>query len=484
MREARERGPTQNLRPETVIVFLAAPFLFAIPLRAAADVVANPDTAHNTSRVLRGAFVLEGTHLWDSLAIGVRDSVGRPAAIPDRRIPEPWLRRMAGEIAREVSLAPFDEPWSEWIRRSGWISCEPFRGSSYSVSFGEYWLTHCWRAAPIGTYRFKAYFLDDDGPPRVGRMEWDMRASMAIGRSQIRDLSQMLIDSLTVLFRADAPRFSDQPPLAGSAGLLPEAQFHSGAGRLRFWRWPENALQEPDSLLLIYWSSGYLAAEKTPTAHPLNDYYYEQRDPLGGLQVELASYLRGTWPAVASVMDSNSSIADFETIRAALQESRSATTPPTERDAVPLAAHSWLRDRGSGMMGDSATVDRFRRAFGPYGAEFEASYYGELCYDRGLARSLWERPCDNRWTQLAFLERQLAGWTDPCDLCGHNEFPGSELFRPTIERGEAFLRDCPNSSIHWDVLLTVAEAHETAWSRGRVNKCVNGIRRRPSDSTS
>jgi hypothetical protein len=63
------------------------------------------------------------------------------------------------------------------------------------------------------------------------------------------------------------------------------------------------------------------------------------------------------------------------------------------------------------------------------------------------------------------------GWDRTCDCRG--DFPGSNQFRPVIERGEAFLKDHPNSAVWNAVALTVAQAHETAWSLA-MGRCVTG----------
>ena len=99
----------------------------------------------------------------------------------------------------------------------------------------------------------------------------------------------------------------------------------------------------------------------------------------------------------------------------------------------------------------------------PLGLRLEPSHYADFCYTGSLLDSLALRAGENRWTDEAFLYFQQAGWEEKCD-CGWSDFPGAEQFRPVIERGNAFLREHPESAVRNAVALTIAQAHETAWS--------------------
>jgi hypothetical protein len=63
------------------------------------------------------------------------------------------------------------------------------------------------------------------------------------------------------------------------------------------------------------------------------------------------------------------------------------------------------------------------------------------------------------------------GWETVCD-CGWSSFPGPNQWRPVIERGEAFLKSHPSSTVRHAVALTVAQAHETAWSLA-MGRCIH-----------
>ena len=87
-----------------------------------------------------------------------------------------------------------------------------------------------------------------------------------------------------------------------------------------------------------------------------------------------------------------------------------------------------------------------------------------VCASDTLTRILAARPGPNRWADFAFLQLQKQGWEARCQLCGWSAWPGPDQFRPVIEHGERFLLARPDSPVWWDVALTVAQAHETAWS--------------------
>jgi hypothetical protein len=97
------------------------------------------------------------------------------------------------------------------------------------------------------------------------------------------------------------------------------------------------------------------------------------------------------------------------------------------------------------------------------------TYDGGWCYDWGLADSLLVRPGANRWTEAAFLERTNIGWEAPCDICGSQPF-GADQWRAILEHGERFLEVYPNSVIAPAVTLSLAQAHETAWSLSKTRK--------------
>ena len=432
-------------------------------------VVAVPVTAQPPdSSAATGGFLWTGPPVADSVLSPAGGA--RIVAIPIEKFPDILMQRAAADIANEMEQAPLDGVWSEWLKTAPVFDCEAFQGGSYSVLFGEYWLFRCGRRARhVGNLHYSAYFLDEAGPPRLGRVEWGASATGNLDRRKIARLSDYLLDTLRVRFRQELPSSDLSPLVPGSSGLLLLAQLRSETGMLRYYRAPKDTLLEPDSLLLIHWSSDYLAADADSTAMPLDEYYFGGENPFRHVETEVAEYLRADWPELASALDSTRLTEDeLEVVRSALESSRSRAVPAAMRDAVTMAANTWLgRLSHKEVEPDSVRMEFLRRTFGPYGAGFDFAYDAGICYDRGLLRALWERPCDNQWTEAAFWMQQRVGWRRFCDLCGHNEFPGTELFRPVIERGEAFLQECPNSTFRWDVLATVAEAHETAWSLGK-----------------
>lgn len=138
-----------------------------------------------------------------------------------------------------------------------------------------------------------------------------------------------------------------------------------------------------------------------------------------------------------------------------------------EHDLVHFGAHLWILGFDYASLADTL-VRRELESMRSLGVRLEPSHYVEFCYQGSLLDSLVVRAGRNRWTDQAFLSFQEMGWETACDCAS-----GSDQFRPVIERGEAFLKDHPNSAVRHGVALTVAQGHETAWSLA-MGRCVAG----------
>jgi len=75
-------------------------------------------------------------------------------------------------------------------------------------------------------------------------------------------------------------------------------------------------------------------------------------------------------------------------------------------------------------------------------------------YDGKLVKHLEAEPWKNEWR-----ERALVDWME--GLC---EYVDLDAWKEVLRRGEDFLRRAPRSRLAPQVMLHLAEAHETAWS--------------------
>jgi hypothetical protein len=136
-------------------------------------------------------------------------------------------------------------------------------------------------------------------------------------------------------------------------------------------------------------------------------------------------------------------------------------------DLIVWAGHVW----GAGLAldpADSVAMRLVDEAMGPVGGH-RVQVPDGWCWQDSLAERLAARAGDDTWTGRAFLELMERGWQSRCELCGYDPRIGTDLFKPVIERGDAFLRQHGNSPIAREVRWLVAEAHETAWSLSRAD---------------
>jgi hypothetical protein len=144
---------------------------------------------------------------------------------------------------------------------------------------------------------------------------------------------------------------------------------------------------------------------------------------------EVVGALRPRWPEMAAVLESTRVTSDQIRVVNSAVSAAHRRRADAERDLVLYAAHLWANR----ILGD--------------------------------IESVVSRAGANRWADNAFLDRMTTGW-NPGGGC--NSEVGDDEFRLVIPRGEAFLRSHPSSAVAPEVRLLVAEAHETAWSLGKM----------------
>ena len=160
-----------------------------------------------------------------------------------------------------------------------------------------------------------------------------------------------------------------------------------------------------------------------------------------------AGALRSIAPALASALDSvPSRVTDAPAV--ARSVSQTARAPDdANTDLVRWGMHLW----GSGISTeDSAAAGQLNRAFGGRVGRW-VELPDSWCWEDSLLEPLATRAGANRWADAALLELLDRGWQASCALCGYDPQIGTDLFRPVIAHGEAFLRSHPTSPIAREV---------------------------------
>lgn len=186
--------------------------------------------------------------------------------------------------------------------------------------------------------------------------------------------------------------------------------------------------------------------------------------------------LRPRWPELAMVLDSTRATSEQIHVVDSAVSKAPLGRAGAEQDLVFYAAHLWTK-RALDVLQENPPRDCSGQEENPFVREFNARFStrnrsrigcdhdGGWWYTGGFIDSVVSHPGANRWAGYAFLDRTNAGWNEED---GSGCASGSDEFRSVIARGEAFLKANPSSGVAPEVSLLVAEAHETAWSLGRM----------------
>ena len=132
------------------------------------------------------------------------------------------------------------------------------------------------------------------------------------------------------------------------------------------------------------------------------------------------------------------------------------------------AAQLYLADRLVGEIGDPTNLgklkdwERKKQALSAYGVVY-SRYKGEIySHNHVFLRKIVEKGLTDYWADEAFLEWLVMGIGEEYGKDYSCERQGR--FERVVTRGEDFLIRNPTTHIRKDLLLALAEAHETAWS--------------------
>ena len=174
------------------------------------------------------------------------------------------------------------------------------------------------------------------------------------------------------------------------------------------------------------------------------------------VRLPAARLLRKGAPEIAAALERDSSlVSDSALVMDALWRSTLPATSSDDRDMLRFGAHhlidrfAWHSPTDKFLVGVGTAIRQFGITLDDY--TDGSGYHG------ALTDSLVERPWANPWREFMFVH-----WMEhQCDLV-----PQGDAWREIIRRGNEYLRHRPHSASSPDVMLHVAEAHETAWSLG------------------
>jgi hypothetical protein len=404
-----------------------------------------------------------------------RGAAGTPFVIPDLEsepsnsaspdwLTDPRLRpRGLSLLARSLIGTPLGVSWTRWADHGRPSACEPFRGQSFSISFEEYWFYQCTETLAGGKVEYFTYLLHEDREATLERARWSM-ARTGLDAREMRAIYAALVDTLNHVLGLPTPSAISG---FGSAPWSDKWDFPHAMGTLTTYWIGTSAPTFGMELRSIALTPASNREEWDPAESSM-----ATQDP-EALREEVVAALSPSWPALGrSLRKTPSSIRDAKEWRDALfRVQKNRNTPDIDHDLVHVAAHLWVT--GFGYEAHADTLIRHElESMRDLGVRLKPSHYVDFCYRGSLLESLVGRAGTNRWTDQALLSFQEMGWEKACD-CGWDSLLGADQFRPVIERGEAFLKRNPNSGVWNEVALTVAQAHETAWSLA-MGRCEEG----------
>ncbi len=459
-----------------------------------------------------------------------RAAASRPNAIdgPKERLPRPWYqdaeltKAFLADLSREMAQLPFGAPWPDAVPVH--TDCVPWVGEHDDLFEIRYWVYACDSRREGATRTDYMYILDGSEKPTLERVryaivappdarveDWgriksalleDLSAALEIPKWRDRDWEKIGIGRDRVvemqLFTAlpdtgKAPAASAHStvlryPMADSVAGYGHYGKHSGAiqevmrpiggsGDVpRPMERPRRTKSVVESLV-VYCFSRKLEAETRDAEWDI-DREDSTITPFAVIEydrTEVIHALRAHHPELASVLDSTRATSDqIRVVDAAVSMARRGPVG-TERDLVLYAAHLWANRVVAALQGnpprdcnesDNDFVHEFNAAFSTRDrSQIGCDHYGGWWYSGGFIDSVVAHAGANRWSDDAVLDRTAVGWNL---AYGCSPEIGTDEFRPVIARGEAFLKAHPSSWVVPEVRLLVAEAHETAWSLGKM----------------
>jgi len=377
----------------------------------------------------------------------------RPYSIQDEKAPlSPEFlsdpRRMA-KLAAALRVEMKPESLSlVWPRgRDVDADCEDFRSLSDDgpMWVADSWMFRCQLQSPSGVKEYFYYDLDLDRPPVLDCIRHV--ASAPPGSSPV--VWRALHRQLAIDFARDMKSSVRWTRADSSVGAIDGLKYDVTVS-LRTSPQTEGPVLEIEaySPRLRKHRLDFQQREDVEQGYPLS-IDESRREPI-------LKALRAEAPGLAVALTRpRPSIADSAEVFRELGRSQSLNAD--KRDLILYACHRWVLWIASGLPeSNKPAAQAIDIAIGPYGAHFTESHWGGWAYDEGILGTLASRRGENRWTDEAFLEAMDGA----CDA----SYGDGDGWRKVLKDGEDYVRRFPSSSIVPEVMLHMAEAHETAWS--------------------
>ncbi len=379
------------------------------------------------------------------------------------------------EVLEQVLRVPLGSPWMDWRRRreSPNRGCVTFQGETTvdyeSLDHDLYWIYRCAFPQVGGTLEFYAYLLGGSERPTIDRVRWTTKPGPGLTRASLIKTREAILAGLRT--RRDLQRGVPSGAFRWNDPSLIEGWeiFATPLGHLRLGFTRDANGTGDDSLLVMdVWGRALLRDEATA------DSAYQEDGPATRfaklpLPEGTQSALNARWPDLARALRTfPRSLDDLPAIRRSIDavRSRGLQGHPkialNDRARVLYAATHWVWAFDD--TSDTTVVRRIETSLGPIGLKGEWGHYDGTWHPSGsLLRDLVLGTGSDPWSDRAFLYFQETGWET-------NAFADSGgQFFIVIDRGERFLRDHPRSTEWVGIALTVASAHETAWSLAKAS---------------
>jgi hypothetical protein len=354
--------------------------------------------------------------------------------------------RMATEIAHESRAQEFGLTWP--YGRQGDAPCAEYRGATDDRISEDYWVFRCGRSDGLGRVDWFYYDLLPDSLATMER--WQRTIEGPVGSDSLawHRAFEILVDALSKDWAAT--------PSVSTTYDGPIAVFPADRGHLSVTL----DMDSPEIYapkLTIDLQSARIDARLRSTLRPSDPGWLawalaEDDSIMAASRKRDADALRRQEPALARALgrvepDPRDTVALFEALK------RAEHADVTQRDRLLYGSDRWIRwlfYDGE----DSALVARIGRAVRPFGVAI-VGQSRVWTYEGGLLKPLEPEPWRNEWRERVFLE-----WME--GLC--NFTPDEDAWRKVLARGDEFLTRAPTSQRAPEIVLHMAEAHETAWS--------------------
>ncbi|HET9252883.1 MAG TPA: hypothetical protein VFP58_12290 [Candidatus Eisenbacteria bacterium] len=377
-------------------------------------------------------------------------------AIVENRRPLPWsaitladsqqVASLATALASETRTQTLGDPW---VGHDMNARCKEYTGASQQLS-EDYWMYRCGSTDPQGQADWFYYDLDPELPPTlerrlrsvIGSPEADRRAWLHAFRRVVAELSKVW-NVKAVPFRGDS--------------LL--SVIHTKSRRIHIQldeypdpRAPRICVDQFSNRLWARMSElGWYGDETW-----LNRELSREDSVRAARRRSDAAALKSKEPDLARALSRDDPARrDTSVVFDALRRAARYPVGTEERDRVLYGVDRWLWWM-FWESPDSAFAVGVDAALRPFGARVEGQ--GSVWhYEHGLRNHLESPPWASEWRERVFVD-----WMENlCEVAGD----GNE-WKQILARGTEFLENSRGSASTSEVLLHLAEAHETAWSVG------------------